>query len=98
MYLVLLHAGEKTARPWFTEEAMTGRTGSILPYLNKKCVSVARPQKGSERWYSKKYDSMSSRLAQRRPISAGALQCAQPPFCGRRTSPKRLSRGGYHAC
>jgi hypothetical protein len=75
---------------------MTGRTRSISPYLNKKCMCrtnertphiplarlsravvvercgatcalVARSQKGSERWYSKKYCTMSSRLAQRRP-------------------------------
>jgi hypothetical protein len=30
--------GEKTARLWFTEEATAGRTRSISPYSNKKCM------------------------------------------------------------
>jgi len=29
--------GEKTARLWFAEEAMTGRTRSISPSSNKEC-------------------------------------------------------------
>jgi hypothetical protein len=38
---------------------------------------VARPQKGSEQWYSKKSGSMSCRLAQRRP-SGGCSAVLDP--------------------
>ena len=102
----IVACGEKTPWLWFAEEAMTGRTRSIPPYLNKKCMcrthertpdipltrfsgtivvercgatcaSVARPQKGSQRWYSKKSGSMSSRLAQRRP--SGGCSAVRAP-------------------